>query len=343
MELFGTKLSRDAISLLHRQLGVMLATGVSLDEAFNTLAEESEDPKTKRLAFRIKNDLAKGISLGDSFAKYPNIFSEALINILSQEDQREKVSKVLFSMADALEGASSLKSRILRAIFFPALTFVIAIFLITLLIVFVIPVFIEMFASFGGSLPVPTQFFLTISIWVTNNILYIIIAIAILVFVFIKNKKLKYQLASIIPRLGVALKKSSVILFTRHLSIMLSFDIPLEEAIRYSSGTVNNALHAQKLKNMGDKISDAKQLKEKLHETRIFPKIIIKMVDAGIKSNSLELVFEQISKFYEKDIDQSLNKFTTLVEIVAIFIVGILVGGFVISMYLPIFKMAGGI
>ncbi len=243
-------------------------------------------------------------------------------------------------MADVTESSGEIKTRVLKALFFPATTFVIAILAFTMILLFVIPVFAEMFADFGSQLPAPTQFVVNMSELIRENGL-IIIVLLILVFVLFIYKKTRYSIASAIPGMNGFLNKSSTILFTKHLSIMLSFGVSLKDAVQSSANAVSNVVHAQRLRQMGDNISDAKQLKEGMQATRIFPTILLKMVDAGAKSDSLNIVFEEISKFYEKDFDRSLHKSMSLLEVFAVIFVGTFVGGIVISIYLPIFGMAG--
>lgn len=332
------KMSSYSIGLLYRQLAVLYATGIRADEAFNTLAEESDDKKVKRVCSSIKKDLEAGVLLSDCLKKYPKIFNPVLVNILKKENRSEKVSKALTMMADVAESSSDITTRVFKALFFPATTFIIAIFAFTIILLFVVPVFGEMFAGFGSQLPAPTQFVVNMSKLVRENGL-IIIVLLILVFVLFIYKKTRYSIVSKIPVISSFLNKSSTILFTKHLSVMLFFGASLKEAIESSANALSNVVHAQRLRQMGENISDAKQLREGMLATRIFPKVLPKMVDAGAKSDSLTIVFEEISKFYEKDFDRSLHKTMSLLEVFAVIFVGTFVGGIVISMYLPIFQM----
>ena len=340
MKINGLKMSSYSIVLLYRQLAVLFATGIRADESFNTLAEESDDKQIRGVCSSIKKDLEGGVLLSDSLNKYPQIFNPVLVNVLKKEELSEKVSKALSMMADVTESSGEIKTRVLKALFFPATTFVIAILAFTMILLFVIPVFAEMFADFGSQLPAPTQFVVNMSELIRENGL-IIIVLLILVFVLFIYKKTRYSIASAIPGMNGFLNKSSTILFTKNLSIILSFGVSLKDAVQSSANAVSNVVHAQRLRQMGDNISDAKQLKEGMQATRIFPTILLKMVDAGAKSDSLTIVFEEISKFYEKDFDRSLHKSMSLLEVFAVIFVGTFVGGIVISMYLPIFGMAG--
>ena len=213
----------------------------------------------------------------------------------------------------------------------------------TFILIFVIPVFRDLFSDFGSHLPAPTQFVVDLSDWMKHNFVFLLAAFLILLIILIANRNLRHRLAAIIPGLGVVFKRSSIILFAKHLSIMLAFDFPLKKSISNAAVSVTNSVHSQKLAALGDRISDLPQLKQELQSTGLFSQPVLQMINAGEKSNTLELVLDEISKFYEKDFDRSLYKFMSLVEVLAIIFVGIFVGGVVISMYLPIFKMAGAL
>lgn len=342
MTLFGRKMKSDSIALLYRQLAVMFTVGVRADEAFDILAQESDNSRIKRLSGLIQQDLATGTSLKDSLKKYPKIFNDVLVGILLQEKPGEKAAKALSIMADATESSGDMKSKVLQALYFPVATFIVATIAFGVIMVFVVPVFKEMFADFGAALPVPTQLVVNTSDWIACNFLYIFIGIVVLV-VCLKNQKIRYKTASVIPGLQGLIKKSSIIQFARHLSIMLSLGVSVGEAFSGAAESLNNPIHSKRLKNVGKTLPDTNQLKEAIRITGIFPRIILKMIDAGEKTDSLDVVFEEISKFYEKDFDRSLHRMVSSLEILAVIFVGMFVGSIVIAMYLPIFKMAGAV
>jgi len=340
---FGKRLSAEGKSLLYRQLAVMLMAGVSIERAFEILAEESELRRIKVFCASIRDDLAKGAPIEECLEKYPDIFYGSLIRLFKQEGGRESLLRVLYSLANTYDEAATFKAKLASILYYPAAAIGIAIIVTMVILVFVIPVFKEMFASFGSSLPTLTQLVVNIGDWVKGNITYILIAMAILVFLFVKNKQWLYRLAIIVPRLGPILKKLTITLFTKQLSIMLSVDTPFKQAMDYASGVVDNVLHAEKIRQMSERISEPKQLKEEMSFTGIFPKVTLEMVDAGQKSETLVNVLDEISYFYQKDIDRSLRRFTVTLEIVLIILLGVFIGGLVIAMYLPIFAISAGL
>jgi type IV pilus assembly protein PilC len=184
-----------------------------------------------------------------------------------------------------------------------------------------------MFADFGSHLPTPTQFIVNVSDWIKHNFFFLCAAILIVVIILIANKSLRHRLTAIITGLRTVLKRSSIIVFARHLSVLLAFEFPLHKSITSAAVTVPNTLHSQKLAALGDKTSDVKPLKQHLQPTGLFSQPVLQMIDAGEKSNALGPVLDEIPKFYEKDFDRSLYKFISLVEVLAIIFVGIFVGG----------------
>ncbi len=343
MMFWGKRVNTDAVSLFYRQLAVMLASGMPILEAFNTLSEDCDYPKIKQMITAVTEDISKGISLAETLSKHPKFFNEALVNILKKDAQGKKVSKVLYRMADEIEKADMLKRKILQAILFPSVTFVLALIVMMVILIFVIPVFVDMFSDFGSQLPYLTRLVMGISHIVVQNLVYIIIGFAVILFLLIRSKKMLYSFASLIPLVRGVLQKISILAFTRSLSTLLSFEIPFKEAVRYSASAIHNVLVAEKIKLIAEKISDVKQLKEELRATGIVPKMVLQMMAVGEKTESLEYVLTQISYYYEKDVDKSFYRLINVMEVITILFVGFFVGSIVIAMYLPIFSMAGAV
>jgi type IV pilus assembly protein PilC len=307
MKIFGRKLNFVSFGLFYRQLAIMLTAGVALREALHSVCQESDQPQIRRANEIIRTDLANGVPLSESLAKHPKVFNAVLVNIAKHEDQLDKLSKALHKIADATEHLGILHNKVFRALFFPSLTFLFAILVTLVILIFVIPVFREMFANFGSHLPAPTQFIVNVSDWLKQNFFFLLAATLIVLIILIANKHLRHRLAAILPGLRMILQRSSIIIFARHLSIMLAFEFPLNKSITSAAVTVTNTLHSQKLAALADKTSDLQPLKQKLQSTGLFSPPVLQMIDAGEKSNALSLVMDEVSKFYEKDFDRSLS------------------------------------
>jgi type IV pilus assembly protein PilC len=343
MRVSKKRLSPASTGLLYRQMAIMIASDVPVSEAFQVMAEESDLRKVRKIASAVSDDLKKGKPLDESLKKYPSVFSDFVITLFQGVEDKKKVAEALFQMADATEDADIIKSKLFRALFFPSVTMAFGIFLLMVITVFVIPVFKDMFYGLGGNLPGPTQYLFNISEWVIRNFLYLFILGIILVVLMLKFRRVAYLLATLIPGCSRLLKRASVVSFTKHLSIMLSFGLPVKKAYDKAVSTVKNMVHARKLAAAAEAISSVEQLEGALKSTGFFSKIILRMIHYGSRSNTLPLALKEITHFYEKDFDRSVNSFLRLMEILVIFAVGSIIGYIVISLYLPLFKMAGAI
>ncbi len=343
MAIFFRKLNSASVGLLYRQLAIMIASDVSISEAMKLLAEESEDKQVCNIAGDIAKALGKGTAVKDILTKYPKIFNEFIIDMLQRSGERSKVSHALIQVADAIEDTGIVRAKLARALYFPVLTLLIGFILFLFIAVFVLPVIQEMFAGFGGQLPGPTQLLLGLSNWIAPNILYIIVLIIILVIMIAVNKRFAYFVGGLIPGYRKLSKWSSIISFSKHLPILLSFELPLKTAIHKAAGTVKNSIHAGKLSAAAEQISDVNQMHQALLSTGIFSKITLHMIGYGIRSETLTLALDEMVKYYEKDFDRSFNRFIAVLEILAILGTGMVIGYIVIAMYLPIFRMAGAV
>ncbi len=343
MNMFLKNPASNWLSLFYRQMAVMSAAGVTVHEAITLLSEENENSQIKSLTGSIKNEIDKGNPVEQSMAKYPHVFPEMLIKILETEEPGEKVAKILNSLADEAEITWQLKSRLFHALFLPINTIFIAFMIVIIIMIYVIPVFQEMFADFGQALPSQTRMVISISAFIKNYLIVIILLIGAIPAVMVMNKKIRYGVVSLMPGFNHLLKKISVFNFIRNLSMMLSFNLPVRESVIYAASAVKNVLYAEKLESMGETVTDLKQLREAMQSTGIFPKLVLQMTAVGERSDSTEYVLQETSKFYEKEIDTYMFRLLGIIDILTIAFLGIVIGYLVIAMYLPIFKMAGAI
>ena len=341
MSILSRKLSPASIGLLYRQLAIMIASDVPIQEAFQLLADESDHRKVRLFAGKVVQELDKGGTPATVLQKYPDIFNEFIVEMLQRSDENAKVSEALIELADAIEDVGIVKAKLVRALFFPAVTLAFGFLFFMGVAVFVLPVFEDMFAGLGGHLPGPTQLLLTISRWIGTNGLYLVV-IAIAFFILMTaSKRFAYFVGGLIPGFRKLSKLSSLISFSKHLSVMLAFEQPISSAMHKAASTVKNKIHARKLADAADQVTEVKQLNQSLLATGIFSKITLQMIGYGARSNTLALALEEIIKFYERDFERSFNRFLGVLEITAIIATGIVIGYFVIAVYLPVFRMAG--
>ena len=335
-----SRLSSDEIGSFYRQIAVMLRSGVSLSDAVSALSDERDLPRVRKKAARIKKDLADNISLRDSFAKHPNLFSPALIKILSSDIPSEKAAEVLQKFADTEERTGKVSSKVASILVYPVAVLCIAISITLVLLIFVIPVFQEMFSDMGGKLPPLTQLVVSISEVTKSNLLYIIIFFIIVATSFIISRKLFYFVASKLPIIGASLKKIAISNFAEYFSLMLSVDIPLIEALEIAADSIKNPYYAGIFKEIGAKVSDIRGLKEEMRSSCLFPVVLLKTIEIRETPQALETAMAETANFYEKGMGKYIEKKLVIFEVIMMVFLGITIGGLVIAMYLPIFKMA---
>ncbi len=341
MGIFSIRRGSASIGMMYRQLSIMIASGVPVSEAIHVLAEESEHRGIKNISTSISRDLESGVTLNDSLRKFPSVFNEFLIFLFEHPEEKKKISEALNDLADEIENGAVIKSKLSRALFIPAMSLAIGLFLLGVISIFVIPVFKDMFDSMGGQLPVPTQMVIGISGWVGRYFLILIACLIVLVIFLIKSKKGVYVFGSFVPGVSGLMRQRTLILFARRLSVIHAFGVSWSEAIKNAAEALKNVVHAQKISEHSDKVSDAEQLGTALKATGLFPRSILQMIRYGSKSDDLPLILNNISRFYEKNFDRALLLFLGWIEIGSIIVVGFVIGFIVIALYLPIFTMAG--
>lgn len=331
------RLSNDAISMFHRQMGSMLTCGIPLQEAFLTLKQDKQNSTIHKMIHSICKDLEEGKSLMDTLSKYPTVFNGILINVLQQEKKGEVAGKFLSVLAEEMEKKQALKLKILSAAALPLLTLGVAIIVVSILLVYCIPVFSALFEGMGTTLPTPTMGVITLSEFFIQKGIYLFIPILPVLILLKKKKAFRYRILRYIPGVGSLVKKISMLIFTRHLGMMLSLKVPLKKALYYSA--MNNPLYASVILELANSVSQTDQLKNAMESLSLFPGMVMQMVTVGIKTDTLSQTLGQVSQYYEKEVDRTLNRLLVFGDFFMMLAIGLFVGGLVISMYLPIFQM----
>ncbi|MCD4743506.1 MAG: type II secretion system F family protein [Desulfobacteraceae bacterium] len=334
---------KEKISLQYRQLAFLISTDLSVVEGLAMLIEQCKDRRTLRVLMALKRALVTEHYDTDTPVAFPSYYNHALVFILKQENHNEKIAAFLHEIADKLDDSSEITKRALSAMTYPFMLFIMAIMITSVLLIFVIPVFEEMFFSFGSSLPMPTQIILSISKALLINKHFFLAGIIIIVIVCCKLKRFFLTLFTYIPLAGSILKNISLLQFTQYLAVMLKIKTPLRQAVLYSAFAVDNPIFANKFKNMTDSLDKNMNLSDAMKETGVFPNILTQVAALSEKSQSLDKILKHISKYYEKLINSSLYNLTIIYNITTILVIGFIVGFLVIAMYLPIFTMAGGL
>ncbi len=340
--LFLRKDSMTTTTLFYRQMAAMISSGVSVDDALTTLGLLNENIEVEKLVTTIQKDIKAGDTPGKSLTKYPDFFKKVLQHFHSIEKNESEFSEILYSIADDNEKMEDMKNRVNAILFYPFAIISIALFITGIILVFVIPTFVELFSSFGGALPGPTQIVVTLSNFIFDYVGLIILSIIVTVVLLVVNKNIAHRLLNAIPGIGEFVKNMVIIRFLKYLSLLLTLKVPPGEAIEYASDSVDNIVYANRLKLLKTSISETSQISRALEDSGLFPPMILRMINAGEKAGSIEKSLSEIAGYYEKKLS-SVEKYIQILDLAIMIFIGTVIGGLVISMYLPIFQMGGAL
>jgi type IV pilus assembly protein PilC len=345
--LFGGKkiVSKD-ISIFARMLATMLNAGVPLVQSFEIIGRGHEKPSMQELVLAIKNDVESGTGLADSLSKHPDYFDSLFTNLVNAGEQSGALETLLDKIAMYKEKTEELKSKVKKALFYPTAVLVVAFIVSAILLIFVVPQFQSLFESFGADLPAFTQMVVNLSEAAQKWWWAALLVIGAAVFAFINAKKksptLRRNLDVMslkIPIIGTILEKSAIARFARTLSTMFAAGVPLVEAMESVAGATGNALYEEATLRMRDEVSTGTQLQQSMRNTAIFPNMVVQMIAIGEESGSLDEMLSKIADFYEAEVDDLVDGLSSLLEPLIMAVLGVMVGGLVIAMYLPIFKL----
>lgn len=334
------------ISIFSRQLATMLSAGVPLVQAFEIVGRGHENPSMQDLILSIKADVEGGNPLAESLAKHPLYFDDLYCNLVQAGEMAGVLETLLHKIADYKEKTESLKGKIKKAMTYPTAVLIVAAIVTAVLLIFVVPQFEDLFKGFGADLPAFTLLVIGMSKFMTSYWYIVFGAIAIATFVFVKLKQTSEtfnqnldKLALNIPIIGPILRKAAIARFSRTLSTMSTAGVPLVEALTSVSGACGNYVFGNAVLRMRDEVATGHQLQSAMRQTSLFPNMVIQMVAIGEESGSIDEMLGKIADFYEEEVDNAVDSLSSLLEPIIMAFLGIVVGGLVIAMYLPIFKL----
>ncbi len=341
----GSVSSRDMV-IFSRQFATLINSGVPILQALQVLCQQTENKILRRRLYEIKDDIESGSSLYDALKKHPDVFDDLYTNMVDAGEAGGVLDVVLDRLARYIEKAAKLKARVKSAMIYPGVIITVAVAVIAIILIFVIPTFEQMFADFGGALPAPTQLVIGLSRFVTGNIFYILagvilLAVALRLFYrWEKGRILVDDWILYLPVFGPLLRKVAVARFSRTMSTMVSSGVPILSALDIVSRTSGNKTVERAVLEARQSISEGQSLAEPLSETDIFPPMVTHMISIGEATGALDNMLEKIADFYDDEVDVAVDTLTSLLEPIMIVFLGVVVGGLVISMYLPIFQIA---
>ena len=332
-----------------RQFSTMIDAGLPLIQGLDILANQEENPTFKKVLMQVKLDVEGGSSLAEALKKHPKVFDNLYVNLVAAGEMGGILDTILQRLAAYIEKNARLVSKVKGALIYPVTIMAIAVVVILIMLVFVIPVFAEMFTDFGGELPGLTQAVVSISDFLRFNWIVLTVIFAGLFYAFKKWKSTdrgeylfdKYMLKAIV--IGDLLRKVAVAKFTRTLGTLITSGVPILDGMDVVAKTAGNRVVEEAINNTKQSISEGKTIAAPLEESGVFPPMVCQMVAVGESAGSLDSMLEKIADFYEEEVDAAVDAITALIEPAMMVFLGGTVGTMLIAMYLPIFKIAGAI
>lgn len=342
----GGKITTKDITVFSRQLATMMSSGVPLVQSFEIVGRGHENKAMQALILSIKSDIEAGGALTEALGKHPKYFNELFVNLIQAGEHAGILEDILHKLATYMEKTEALKSKIKGALFYPIAVVVVAFVITCILMIFVIPQFEELFSGFGADLPALTRVVIDMSNWFQEKwwLMLLIIGGTIGGLWNLKKRSLKFahyldRVALKLPVIGDILNKSAIARFARTLSTMFAAGTPLVEAMTSVAGACGNIVYYDAVLKMRDEIATGTQLQVAMRDTNLFPNMVVQMVAIGEESGALDSMLAKVADWYEQEVDDAVDALTSLLEPIIMAVLGVVIGGLVIAMYLPIFKM----
>jgi len=342
----GGRVNEKDITFFTRQLATMLKAGVPLLQSFEIIARGHKNPRFARLMMEIKGRIEAGSSLSQAFREHPGQFDSLYCNLVGAGETAGMLDGILERLATYKEKILAIKSKIKSALFYPTTVVVVAIGVVTVIMIWVIPAFKQVFTNFGANLPAPTLVVIGISDffvawwWVMAAIIA-----GTVMGLFVLHRRsaaFRYTLDRIslkVPIVGGIIEKATIARWTRTLSTMFAAGVPLVEALDAVAGAAGNAVYAAGTKKIQTEVSTGTTLTNAMHNTGLFPSMVLQMTQIGEESGSLDGMLSRVADFFEREVDDAVAALSSLLEPIIIVFLGVVIGGLVVAMYLPIFKL----
>lgn len=344
----GSKVKPRDVAIFSRQIAAMMAAGVPMVQAFEIIANGQKNARFKNMLVEIRQSIEGGSSLHEALGLYPVEFDELYRNLVHAGESAGVLDTVLDTVATYKERMESIKSKIKKALFYPIMVMVVAFMVTMILLLFVVPVFQQTFAEAKAELPAPTQLIVAASQFMQSYWWVVIGSIvgSIFAVIFFKKRSLKFahfldRVSLKLPIVGDILNKSAIARFARTLGVTFHAGVPLVEALDAVSGATGSIVYGDAVRQMRDDIAVGHQLQLAMRQTNLFPNMVVQMTAIGEEAGSLDHMLFKVAEFYEEEVETAVDTLASLLEPLMMVVLGVLVGGMVIALYLPIFKLAG--
>lgn len=347
--LFQPKVTETDVIIFCRQFSTMIDAGLPLVQCLEILFNQQENTTFKKIIKEIKEAVESGETLAEAMKKHPKAFDSLFVNMVAAGEAGGILDVILRRLAAYMEKTAKLKRQVKGAMIYPSVTLAIALIVVVVILVFVIPVFQEMFEGMGQALPVPTLIVVNLSKFFKQNIIWIIIAAGLFIYAFKrfyateKGRGIMDRLFLRMPVIGILIRKVAVSKFTRTMGTLLASGVSILEGLDIVARTAGNKVVEESIHDVRTGISEGRTMAEPLFESGVFPPMVCSMIAVGESTGALDIMLEKIADFYEEEVDQAVENLTALIEPFMLVFLGTVIGGLVVSMYLPVFKMAGAI
>jgi type IV pilus assembly protein PilC len=342
---FGDKVTTKDISLATRQLATMIDAGLPIVQCLDILAQQSDSKLLCKTISAVKKDVEGGTTLADALRKHPKIFDDLYVNMVEAGEAGGILNTILNRIALFIEKANRLKKKVKGAMIYPCAIVCVAVIVVAVLMIFVIPVFAELYGGMGKALPMPTQICIDISNWFVAYwyVLVVVVAGAIMaVSFYYKTPAGRMNIDSLLlrmPIIGDLLRKVAVARFSQNMSLLLSSGVPILDGLAITGKTAGNKVVEKAILDSRVSISQGKTVAEPLRDSKIFPPLVCQMVAVGESTGGLDTMLKKVAELYEEEVDDAVNNLTAMMEPMIMVVLGVILGGLVIAMYLPIFQM----
>ncbi|GAB4268573.1 MAG: type II secretion system F family protein [Methylomicrobium sp.] len=351
--LFGARvkpITPGDIAVFSRQLATMLEAGAPLVQSFDIIAKGHENPSMQKMLLEVKADIEGGDTLAEALRRRPIYFDDLFCNLVEAGEQAGVLETLLDKIATYKEKTESLKKKIKKALTYPIAVLVVAFVVTAILLIFVVPVFEELFQGFGADLPAFTKMVISLSEWMQEWWWVMVGSIVATVYTFSYFKKRSRPFNHFldrtllkIPIVGLILSKSAIARFARTLSTMSAAGVPLVEALESVSGATGNIIYADAVLKMREEVATGQRLQFAMQQATLFPHMVVQMVAIGEESGKIDTMLSKAADFYEEEVDNLVDNLSSLMEPLIMSVLGVLVGGLIVAMYLPIFKMGAAV
>jgi type IV pilus assembly protein PilC len=342
----GKKITDKDISLFTRQLATMMKAGVPLLQSFDIVGKGHANPSVSKLVLDLRADIETGTSLNQAFRKFPLYFDPLFCNLVGAGEQAGILEDLLTRLAIYKEKTLAIKAKIKSALMYPVSILAIAFVVTAVIMIWVVPAFKQVFASFGADLPAPTLFVMSLSEYFVQYWYVIFGSLFGGIYFFLqawrRSAKLQRQMDVLLLRLpifGSVIRKATIARWTRTLSTMFAAGVPLVESLDSVGGAAGNAVYAEATRRIQSEVSTGTSLTAAMQNADVFPNMVTQMVAIGEESGSLDAMLGKVADFYEEEVDEAVAQLSSLMEPIIMVVLGVLIGGLVVAMYLPIFKL----